>query len=182
MDNEIKDLERWTWYTVMFLNHCQNGSLKSKAVLEEFSQQHDLENTNNFCTWNQATVLMALYGLFVVPKEFWRNKGGSTDAEKINSDGKIVENFKFESRQTFKGDDEYIKNMSTAVFFRRFRNSLAHANFEFDKKHNILTFKNFDKKNNINFEVSNNMCGLSEFLTEIGKYFINNITQFENNN
>lgn len=175
MDEEIKDLGRWTWYTAKFLNSCENGSLKAAPIITEFLIQEGFQQQNSFRVWNQATVLMALYGLFVIPKEFWRNQLGDDDNERVSADQLIFENFEFTSRAKFNEVNNPV-NMQKEVFLRRFRNSIAHANIEIDKKSHVIRFTNTDRTGNVNFNVTNNLEGLSEFLGEIGKYFINEIS------
>ncbi len=167
MNGEINDLGKWTWYTSKFLNSCDNSTIDANEVINEFLKQEGFDKENLFHTWNHASVLMALYGLFVIPKEFWRNRLGDDNNERAIADELIFENFQFLSRATFRGNEEYTKIMNKEVFLRRFRNSIAHANFEIDQQQNILIFKNFDQYGIMNFEVTNNLSGLSEFIGEM---------------
>lgn len=175
MSDNMKDFGKWTWYTLMFLQHCDQTSSNSSSIVESFIKNSEFNRENNFKPINQATILMGLYGLFVVPKEFWRNQLGYNNQE-ITADEIIEETFNFNPRNFFIENLEYTRNMKLSTFMRKFRNSLAHAQFEIDKKKNLFIFRNYNKDNKLDFEVSSDMIRLSQFMTKIGKFYINEIS------
>jgi len=100
-----------------------------------------------------------MYGLLIIPKEIW-------EREKTN--------FPFESKKYFKiitGNNE----LSTLDFLRLLRNALAHANFSINAKNSIVTFWNINSANQINFEVQVQYDKITIFMSEIGKYYINEV-------
>lgn len=62
---------RICWYNSLILNQI-HSSQSGVNFIQEFSDKH--MNGINFNSWNQGAILQALYGLFVLPKEYWRNK------------------------------------------------------------------------------------------------------------
>jgi len=160
-------IPQWTWYNGKFLFQFneqleKNPEKTIKQFFDEFLVSQSLDKLNVYHTKNQGTVILLLYGLLVIPKELWEET--ST-------------NFLFQTKGKFKiivGDN----NLDTLGFLRKLRNSIAHANFEIDTDIDtnsvICTFWNTShgKKN---FEVEICYSDLGEFMSEVGKYYINEV-------
>jgi hypothetical protein len=176
MNEQFKDLCRWIYYTGRFLNYCDyEQGQQLQIVRDEFLRQERLVANKNFRPWNQGAVVMMLYGLFVLPKEFWRNYLGDDNNERALADNIIFEGFQFDSRGTFADDGFANADLNTCQFLRRLRNACAHANIDVDVANNRIRFRNYDHAGNINFAVSNDLAGLTQFVGEMSRFFINQI-------
>jgi len=210
MKKEIVDSLRWIYYSGRLLNYLENNSedIEVKSVIDKFLRSEGFSDSNTFTPFNQGTVMMLLYGLFVYPREMWMKL--EKDKLKINT------YFNFDSRNTFKIDicpvinlqsriNEYYslyKNKSNALiywdktnppnngnivqinaldvfdFIRLLRNAIAHAHIEIDKENNSFVFSNYNQKGVVNFKVSNNKTGLAKFFNELSEFFINSYFNF----
>jgi hypothetical protein len=163
MNKERDDIPLWTWYNgqFLFLFDEQLKKNPNQTMLEFYSnflKTQGIHNRNFYHTKNQGTVILLLYGLFVIPKEIWE---------------KNFTNFPFSTRPKFKLNPPTNSNLNTYEFLRLFRNSLAHANFSINVQSTIITFWNNQKDDTKNFEVEIFLADLAEFTTEVGKYYIN---------
>lgn len=169
MCDEFRDLYKWVYYSSKFLTYCAYPCSLNNSVIEQFSKFEGIQEPGNFKTINQGSVLMILYGLFVLPKEFWENH---LDKSNFFSESGFV----FNSKGTF---TMYRPNndIDNVQFLRKLRNSIAHSNVNIDKDTGYIRFKNFNKNRDCDFEVTNNIPGLAKFVEEISGFFIdeNNI-------
>ncbi|MFL0162463.1 HEPN family nuclease [Aquirufa salirivi] len=164
MTDSREDIPKWTWYNGQFLFQFdeqlkQNPNMTIYDFFQEFLTNQKLQSLNIYHTKNQGTVILLLYGLLVIPKEIW---------EETNT------NFKFESRDKFTFNHPTDKNLDTITFLRLLRNSLSHANFAIDIENKRLKFWN-DYKGIKNFEVEIRYDDIGVFLSEVGKYYINEV-------
>jgi hypothetical protein len=164
MSESRKEIPLWTWYNGQFLFQFDEQLQKNpnKTIAEffnDFRADQGLLDVNFYHTKNQATVILLMYGLMVIPREIW---------EKDNT------NFPFTTREKFKinlpTDSD---KLDTLKFLRNLRNSLAHANFAIDINTAKLTFWNNNDNGNKNFEVEISYRDLGEFTAEVGKYYAN---------
>ena len=170
-DHEI--LYAWILHSVNFTNFFStNNSASRNDLIDRFRRE---QNVENFQVINPGSVLMMLYGIFIIPKEFWRNLLGETNTKKEEADTLIFSSFQFNAKETFTfyiGDRNSISN---EVFLRRFRNALAHSHIEVSKEQKTLRFKNYDKEGKCNLDVSNDLGGLGLFADEIVKVFMDHL-------
>jgi hypothetical protein len=168
MNNSREEIPQWTWYNGQFLFKFdeqlnRNPNKTIGEFFNDFLESQNMKGEDFYHTKNQGTVILLMYGLLVVPREIWE---------------KTQTSFVFATRNNFVvkiQPDE--SELDTLNFLRLLRNSLSHANFEIDITNATLTFWNNPDKNDIkrNFEVTINYNSLGEFLTEIGKYYINEV-------
>jgi hypothetical protein len=125
-----------------------------------FQESQGLQDCPGFHLKNQGTMLILLYGLLVVPREMWWQQPNLPE-------------FAFETRRHFQFDNGN-PDMSATDFLRFLRNAIAHANFDIvDLDAGIYEFWNMPPNGRINFAVriSHNESG--QFITEVGRYYIN---------
>ena len=163
MNKERDDIPLWTWYNGQFLflfdeELRKNPNQTISQFFITFLKSQNLQDYNFYHTKNQGTIILLLYGLFVIPKEIWE---------------KDYSNFPFTSRHKFTFNHPTDNNLDTFNFLRLFRNSLAHANFQLDTNTTRLTFWNNQKDGVKNFEVEISYPDLADFTAEVGKYYIN---------
>ena len=181
-----EEIPKWTWYNGQFLFQFDeklrnNPCMTISEFFKSFSKTQGLQK-NLYHTKNQGTMILLLYGLLVVPKEIWEKK---------------KTRFEFTTKKYFKCyDGKECKEMTTIDFLRLLRNSLAHANFSIDTTEETFYFWNIkpdrgkknEKKNKgekkekekiKNFEVKISYKNLGDFITEIGKYYINEVSSIE---
>lgn len=174
IEQEFRDLYKWIYYSSRFINFTGGQTTLSKIVVEQFCAIEGIKEPGQFQVINQGSVLMMLFGLFVIPKEFWRRYLEEDESKRSEADDLIFADFVFQSRRNF-NTTLPSSELSTVVFLRRFRNALAHGNVEIDIEANFFTFKNYDKQNKCNLETRNNMAGLGKFVDEISDFFINHL-------
>ncbi len=180
--NEIKDLSKWIYYTGLFLSDFEKNKENSEIhslIFNNFLYENGFQKFNSFHLWNQGTMLMLLFGLFVLPKEFWLRFISDDDHNQINEADKLIfEKFAFNSRKNFLNYDNGIdqNKLDKETFLKRLRNSIAHNRIEIVKsEESVIKFSNIDNTGKINFSVRITPINLTEFLNEIGKFFIDNI-------
>jgi len=164
MDKSREEIPQWTWYNGNFMFQFdeelkRNPSKSIKDFFLDFKKNQGIAIYDFYHTKNQGIVILLMYGLLIIPKEIW-------EREKTN--------FPFESKKYFKiitGNNE----LSTLDFLRLLRNALAHANFSINAKNSIVTFWNINSANQINFEVQVQYDKITIFMSEIGKYYINEV-------
>lgn len=164
-----KEIPQWSWYNGQFLfaiddalNTC-GDEITVKKFMEEFKEKHGLTNFP-FNLKNQGAVISLLYTLLVVPREIWEPKKGNGTA------------FAFTTRPKFTITIGQDLCSDVWEFLRLMRNSVGHANFNIDINNAEYKFWNMTPSGNRNFEAIINHCDLGEFLSEIGKYYINEVT------
>lgn len=165
MNGYREEIPKWAWYTGQFLFHFQDqldagGQGTVADCFNTFKEALQLQNCDGFQLKNQGTMLMLLYGLLVVPREMWNYQG--------------LPDFQFKTRGEFRfciGDE----NLAPRNFLKYMRHAIAHANFDIDLANNRYTFWNTQNNGTINFKVRINHCGLGNFVTEVGKYYINTV-------
>ena len=98
---ELRDLSKWIYYTGLFLNDFDKNLKESEdhqRIFKDYLDKTGFAQNTNFYLWNQGTILMLLYGLFVLPKEFWvrflSDDSGNQNV-KTKADRLIFENFEF---------------------------------------------------------------------------------------
>ncbi len=165
MSDSRHEIPQWTWYNGQFLFQFdeqlkKNPNLTISQFFTDFLKSQGLENLNIYHTKNQGTVILLLYGLLVIPREIWE---------------KTSTNFQFTTRNKFSVKTPPTdSNLDTLKFLRLLRNSLAHANFSIDISNAKLTFWN-NYNGTKNFEVEIGYGDLGEFLSEVGKYYVNEV-------
>jgi len=158
------NITKWAWYTGSFLiiaNRLnQENPASTTNLFEAFHQTHpEFPQGYRFNPVNPGMVMMLLYGILVVSKETW-------DARN---------DFPFLSRQrfTFKvGNPE----ISSKDFIRLLRNAVAHAHFTVNVNSQEYTFWNVAKDGQRDFEVTVSQSTLGDFLTELGRFYINYVS------
>ena len=166
MNETREEIPQWVWYSGYFLFKFQEAleSNPQKTIGElwsDFKKDQNLGGFTDFSLKNQGTVLMLLYGLLVIPKEIW-------GTEKIDNE------FKFETKKylEIKIPDRKLPN---SEIIRYIRNAVSHANFEVYADLNQYIFWNVNRKNERDFELLVSHESLGRFLTEIGKFYINEV-------
>ena len=92
-DHEI--LYAWILHSVNFTNFFStNNSASRNDLIDRFRRE---QNVENFQVINPGSVLMMLYGIFIIPKEFWKNL---KEKAKEKADESIFSNFQFNSKKT----------------------------------------------------------------------------------
>jgi len=166
MNKERDDIPFWTWLNGQFLFQIQEELERNpKKTISEFfndfcNEPYPGSDKYYYHTKNQGTLIILLYGLLVVPKEIW---------------GKTEKSFPFKTKEKFTFNPPTEANIRTSDFLRLFRNSIAHANFSLDINTEKWTFWNTDREKIKNFEVSLIHSDLALFMTEIGKYYLNDV-------
>ena len=165
MSNSRQEIPQWSWYNGQFLFQFdeqlkKNPNQTISDFFSNFLTNQGLQDLNVYHTINQGTVILLMYGLLVIPREIW---------EKNNT------NFLFTTRNNFSLKQPTNKNLDTLNFLRLLRNSLSHANFSIDTTNAILTFWNIQNNGKINFKVEITYGDLGEFLSEVGKYYVNEV-------
>jgi hypothetical protein len=161
MKNEIP---RWGWYNGMFLHKLDDAIRKQpNQTISEFHKSFIDAQLNGiaFPLQNQGLAISLLYMLLVVPREMWE------------SSQQVGTQFEFNTKHLFTfrtgaTDDNW-------QFIRLMRNAISHANFEMDKS-GTYVFWNTNNAGIKNFEVSIIHISLFEFISEIGKYYINRVS------
>ena len=170
--NEVhmnKEIPQWSWYNGQFLfaidEVMDSGDdlITVKQFMDEFKQKHGLTNFP-FSLKNQGTVISLLYSLLVVPREIWENKKENGTA------------FAFTTRSKFTISIGQELCSDVWEFLRLMRNSVGHANFSIDTHNSVYKFWNINPSGNRNFEATISHGDLGEFLSEVGKYYINEVT------
>lgn len=165
MSDSRQEIPQWTWYNGQFLFQFDeklqaNPNQTISEFFEDYKISQGLENLNIYHTKNQGVIVLLLYGLLVVPREIWE---------------KTKTKFSFTTRKKFIFKLPKDNNLGTLDFLRLLRNSLAHANFSIDIEKAHLTFWNYTKNGTKNFEVEISYEDLGEFISEVGKYYINEV-------
>lgn len=164
----------------MFLQSCQRHieSEPDKTIGEIYFEFCKLHGLDMYAPWsydllNQGFVTAALYAILVFPYEMWgKDAAGS--------------NFKFSSRDHFRFSDEVphsesiwsrerYSGLTHLDFLRLLRNAVSHANIKAPADTQPWIFWNIDLKNRKNFEVRTSNQGLGFFITEVGKFFVNEV-------
>ncbi len=166
----------------MFLQDCQthldsNSGKKIADIYAEFCNKHGLDGDASYSypLINQGLVLTALYGLLVYPQELWEK------------DKEMGTNFAFFSRRVFNFSDlvehpksiwseEQFRSLVTYDFIRRIRHSIAHANVSIGTDSQRYLFWNLNRRDEKDFEVSASHQEIGGFITEIAKYFTNEVS------
>lgn len=160
MRNEIP---RWGWYNGMFLINFSDA-LENKGIQDINSFYDSFKkkylNDIDFPIKNQGLTISLLYMLLVVPREMWENQQANGTQ------------FPFTTRNLF--ETEKGSDFDTWNFVRCMRNSVSHANFDMNNQ-GKYTFYNIQQNGNVNFKVKIMHSDLFKFITEIGKYYINEI-------
>ena len=127
---------------------------------------------------HSGTILMALYGKFVFPKEFWKLYfTDDNDSRTIidEADNLLLKNstFIFETKTLFTDCDNLNSSvLKNNVFLNRFRNSISHARVEIDDIGNIHKFTNKNTQDEINFSVEIGREDLIKVLNEFNAFYI----------
>jgi hypothetical protein len=175
---DLKDLSKWIHNTGLFLSHFDKNKNNGvyKLIFNNFLYENGFQNKTNFYLWNQGTILILLYGLFVLPKEFWARF--ISDDHNNQADQSIFNNFEFNTRDCFDNCDNLDqKELGKEVFLRRLRNSIAHSRIDIIKGElGEIKFSNIDRDGNIDFSVKITPINLTSFLSEISKYFIDTLS------
>ena len=163
MKDTRKEIPHWVWYTAQFIFHIQESFElnPNETIGEVFSRILKEQNMpDDFSLKNQGTVLMLLYGLLVIPKEIW---GGKV----------LNKSFSFATRSEFRILNP-VRVLSNSELIRFLRNAISHANFAIYSGLDQYIFWNM-KEGQRNFEAVVSHVGLGKFLTEVGKYYINQV-------
>ena len=103
---DLKDLSKWIHDTGLFLSYFDKNKNNGvyKLIFNNFLYENGFKNNTNFYLWNQGTILILLYGLFVLPKEFWMrfiSDDHNTQETRNDADKLIFEEFNFKTRKYF---------------------------------------------------------------------------------
>lgn len=163
-----EEIPQWCWYNGMFLfsfDEALQSEDKNKTLKEFYNSFKEQQGLSNFpfSLKNQGAVICFLYAFLVIPREIWERD----EEQGTEFSFKTIENF-----DVTIGKDQAD---NTWNFLRLMRNAISHANFNIDTDENKYTFWNNDRQGNHNFEVKVSHSGLGEFLTEVGKYYINEV-------
>ena len=175
MTEEHKTLYSWILHSINFTNHSQTAaSGNGKKLIESFRSDN---GAPNFQVVNPGSIIMMLYGLLVIPHEFWRNLLSEDDPKKkTQADECVYLDFKFDSKGTFIFHAPADGKIEKEVFMRRFRNALSHSHVSLDVSKRQFRFKNYDPSTGeINLDVSNNMEGLGQFADEVSALFLKHL-------
>ena len=159
-----ENIPQWNWYNGQFLFSFDealrvNPGQTISEFYDAFRRTHGLQDFT-FTLKNQGAIIALLYALLVVPREIWERDNKETT-------------FAFETKPQFhvrRGDVT-----DTWNFLRLMRNAISHANFDVNVADSLYTFWNQTRSGDIDFEVTISHEGLGNFLTEIGKYYINHV-------
>ena len=170
MGNSREEIPQWIWYNGQFLFQFdeqlkKNPKMTISSFFSDFLTNQGLQNLNIYHTKNQGTVILLLYGLLVIPREIWEKNSTS---------------FQFTTRNKFSVKPPTDTNLDTLNFLRLLRNSLAHANFSVDTTNARLTFWNNHNNGIKNFVVEISYGDLGEFISEVGKYYVNEVKNKKN--
>jgi len=164
MNDSRKEIPVWTWYNGQFLFQFEeqlkrNPNKTISDFFSDFKLDQGLQDVSFYNTKNQGTVIILMFGLLVVPREIWERD--ST-------------NFQFTTRNRFTFNPPTDNNLDTLNFLRLLRNSLSHANFSIDVANAKVTFWN-NYRGVKNFEVEISYGDLGVFISEVGKYYVNEV-------
>jgi hypothetical protein len=157
-------IPKWGWYNGMFQFDFEDAlHTNPKQTIEQFYNDFRTRCLNNiaFPLKNQGTAISLLYMLLVVPRELW---------ERTPANNQIRFPFVTKKRFNFQSDE----NVSNDEFIKLMRNSIAHANFDMNEN-GEYTFWNERKNGERNFKVKISHRNLFLFISEVGKYFINEV-------
>ncbi|MBI5748072.1 MAG: hypothetical protein HZA00_03025 [Nitrospinae bacterium] len=175
-----EDMPAWCFLTGQFLLRFDK-----KKRYSHYSEVHNdfLKSTetdpplSDFLYINPAVVIMLCYGLLVYPVEYWNtflkdelsvkrlNEGIVAAAQHMGvSVTTFIELF---SVKLWKS------STSEPNFIRKLRNAIAHSHIKVDMEHNLYTFWNINKNNEIDFEILASTENIGIFLTGLGRHFSN---------
>lgn len=165
----IDDIPHWVWFTAMFLYRADNARSETPQIsigelYSSFLADQGLTSDSGFQLRNQGLTLMLAYGLLVIPMELW----GRDD----------LSQFPFNTRKNFMFLIDTVKARdSPQQFIRCMRNAISHCNIEIKAFASVdqcdaFTFWN-DRGQKIDFKIQVSWKGLSEYLDEVGKYYVN---------
>jgi hypothetical protein len=154
----------WGWFNGVFLHDFEdavgkNPNMTIVQYYESFRAKH--LNGQKFPLKNQGLTISMLYMVMVIPRELWEK-----DKNKRSQ-------FPFRTKGKFKilvGSPK-----DNWDFLRLFRNAIAHANFDWALD-GTYSFWNLDNKGVMNFKVTILHSDLFTFITEVGKYYLENIS------
>ena len=153
----------------------------NKMVMEKFQSDNGFESNTNFYLWNQGTMIMLLFGLLVVPREFWARflSDDGNGSQKSLADKLIFDKFVFVPNELFKNEDDCQSvEKSKDIFLRKLRNSVSHNRIEILKGENgVFKFTNKKDAGVLDFSVSIKKNSLAVFLSKIGKFFIEEVNK-----
>ena len=175
-----EDIPAWCFLTGQFLIKFDK---KKRApyyveVHNDFLKSTETDPPlSDFLYINPAVVIMLCYGLLVYPVEYWNtflkdklsvktlNNGIVEAAQHI---GTSIKNF----TELFKVK-LWEGTTSESNFIRKLRNAIAHSHIKVDMEHNLFTFWNINRNNELDFEISTSTENLGIFLTGLGRHFSN---------
>ena len=124
---------------------------------------------------NPGIVIMLCYGLLVYSVEYWDsflrdeinmkrlNKGIIAAAYQMGvSVSTFIELFRI---IVWKGDT------SESTFIRKLRNAIAHSHIDVDERHSEYTYRNVNRSQDVDFEITVSTENLGIFLTGLGRHF-----------
>ncbi|MDX2063863.1 MAG: hypothetical protein SFY70_12440 [Bacteroidia bacterium] len=177
--DRVLELIRLCWYNGLILNQLQKDPEGTK-----FLERFRVESLNGigFDSWNQGSIMMSLYGLFVLPKEYWRLKlrnGQKMLDEEIDKliFGFLPANFRIDKYFKIVHESSVGDNVQR---LRHLRNSIAHGNISLDG--NLFVFSSYsqiwDAAQNmypLRQKMTSDMIRLTSFIQDFGQYFINTL-------
>ena len=175
-----EQIPQYGWYNLMFfqlfkeyLADSPNKSLSQ--FFDDFQTIHGFKSAGQeFEPMNPGVVLSSFYLLMALPREFWETDKIKGTSFNFNS----RKNFKFLNTKHLRNSDwdfSKFSNLSTWDFIRLMRNSVSHGNLEVNINSQSYVLWNITSKNVKNFEVEFTHQDVGEFLTEIAKYYINDV-------
>ena len=170
MNKSREEIPQWAWYNGQFLFQFDeqlkaNPTQSISQFFSNFLTEQGIEAYGFYHTKNQGTVVLLMYGLLVVPKEIWEKTGT---------------NFRFLTRDKFSVTIPADGHLDTLKFLRRLRNAVSHANFSIDVSQARVTFWDYPPSGGAkNFEAEIAWDDLGGFLSEVGKYYVNEVKNAE---
>lgn len=170
MSNQIPHVSWLTGQFLIFFEKHKNDKY-FKEVNDLFLKQLITEpKLEKFSYANYGLIVMLCYSLMVFPKEYWDTKINykklenfiKSTSKELNQDIVQISDL-FSKMITVSSLEELIKNL---------RNSISHADVEFDSNNNKFIFLHFWHGKKI-FEAEISTLNLSILLSGIGKYFCN---------
>ncbi len=164
------EIPQWSWYNGRFLFAFQEAleTDNSKSLGDffgEFKENNELTPPFIFQLKNQGVIISLLYTLLVIPRETWENNLNTGTS------------FSFKTRENFKIEIGQKTSSDNWEFLRLMRNSISHANFSINVEQSEYCFWNENNSNVKNFKATISHEGIGKFITEIGKYYINEVSK-----
>jgi len=154
-----------SYFTIAFLLELVNNNFLESDCYKKMQFQDNFikENLPSIGIDNRGCLIVALYTMLIIPKEFLFDKY-PTEVEKLND---TIENIKSEANSSYQYDQEKID------YIRHIRNAIAHLRVEFVDK--AVKFTDENKKMTQKCTITIPLMNVGTFLTELQKIFMKHI-------